>query len=273
MSSETTTTSERDEQLRRLLVATATAEAATAPKRTRTLIGPIVAFTVAGAVTGGAISAAALSNEPPAEPTSISIEAMTEGIVRDDTQLFGTPFIIRSAGVTEIDLGQAPAGATSIALAFHCLNAGTFAYTLDGEPIGSSTCTDSDTRYTNGGGFLQPSESNTHTLQIATEAELSYVIWASWAAAAPKAPPSAAQQEAITDGVATEAEYRAAFDRYSQCMSTAGYPLVFVDQTGTIIQYSNTAEAVNSGHEARCYASEFERLDMAWQLQHEGQPD
>jgi hypothetical protein len=279
MSSETTTTTtnERDEQLRRLLVATATAAAVTAPKRSCTLISSIVAFAVAGAVTGGAISAAALSSDQPSTPTptptSISIEEMTEQIVHDDTQLFGTPFIIRSTGVTEIDLGPAPAGATSIALAFHCLSAGTFEYTLDGKPIGSSRCTDNDTRYTNGGGFLQPSEANDHTLRISTGAERSYVIWASWAAPAPKSPPSAAQQEAITDGVATEAEYRAGFDRYSECMSDAGYPVVFIDQTGTIIQYSNRMEAVTSGHEARCYASEFEQLDTAWQLEARGFTD
>lgn len=226
MSSETTTTSERDEQLRRLLVATSTAEAVKAPKKSRTLIGSIVAFAVAGAVTGGAISAAALSSDQPSTtPTSISIEDMTEHVVHDDTQLFGTPFIIRSVGVTDIDLGRAPAGATSIALAFHCVSAGSFEYTLDGKPVGAFTCTNNDTRYTNGAGFLEPGGSKDHTLRISTGAEDSFVIWPSWAAQAPKAPPSAAQEEAIADGVASEVEYRDGFDRNSECMSDAGYPV------------------------------------------------
>lgn len=265
----TTTTSERDVQLRQLLVSAANAEAVTTPKRNRALAASVIAFAVAGAITGGPVSAAALSNDQAVnqKPTSISIEEMTQRIVRDDTQLFGTPFIIRSTGVTEIDLGQAPTGATSIALAFHCVSAGTFEYTLDGTPIGSYKCSDNDTRYSSGGGFIQPGEANEHALRISTGAQDSFVVWASWAAPAPKAAPSAVQQEAIADGVVTEAEYHAGFDRYAKCMSDAGHPVVFIDETGPIIEYSNPAEAVYSGHESRCYASEFERLDSTWQIQ------
>lgn len=271
MSSDLTNTSERDEQLRRLLVATATAEPVTTPKRSRAVFGSIIAFSLAGALTGGAISAAALTWEVNSTPTSISIDDMTQRVVRDDTQLFGTPFIIRSSGVTDIDLGEAPAGATSIVLAFHCVTAGTFERTLDGEPAGSYTCTDDDTDLAVGGGFQEPVKSGSHTLRISADNEASYVIWVSWAAPAPKAQPSPAQLDAMSDGVASEAEYREGFARYSACMADAGHTIAFVDDSGIIIDYSNTADSVTSGDEARCYATEFEQLDIAWQIQHEEQ--
>ena len=65
----------------------------------------------------------------------------------------------------------------------------------------------------------------------------------------------------------TDAVYRQGFARYSACMTDAGYPLVFVDESGAIVQYSNTSDAIASGDEERCYASEFAQLDESWQLQ------
>lgn len=265
--------SERDEQLRRLLVATATASTSDSPKRGRTLISSIIAFGLAGAVAGGAISAAAVNAPPDSEPVSISVADMTQMVVRDDTRLFGTPFIIRSSGDTNIDLGNAPAGATSIALAFHCEDPGTFEYALDDLAIGSTTCTERDTEYTNGGGFLDVSPEGEHTLQINGDPRQSYVIWASWAAPAAEPEPTNAQLEALADGIVTEAEYRDGFARYSTCMRDAGHALVFVDESGPIIRYSNTGEAVDSGEEEACYVGEFKQLDTDWQLQQEHLPE
>ncbi|MFF2274113.1 hypothetical protein ACFVTX_17695 [Agromyces sp. NPDC058136] len=272
MNSEQRPPTERDAQLRQLLVATATASTSDSPKRSRTLVGSIIAFGLAGALTGGAISAAALNTPPDSEPISISVDDMTEMVVRGDTQLFGTPYIIRSSGDTNIGLGNAPAGATSIALALHCLDPGTFEYTLDDLSIGSTTCTERDTQYTNGGGFIDISSEGEHTLRIAGDPRQSYVIWASWAAPATKPEPSQAQLEALGDGTVTETEYRDGYARYSACMRDAGYPLVFVDEGGPIIRYSNISEAVDSGEEEGCYASEFEQLDIDWQIQQENLP-
>ncbi|WP_136709947.1 hypothetical protein [Agromyces sp. H66] len=191
----------------------------------------------------------------------------------DDTRLFGTPHFIRSSGDTDIELGQKPEGAESIVLAFHCLDPGRVDYTFDGELIGSSTCNAEDTREANGGGFIGVDGGGRHTLRITADRHHDYVIWVSWATRAPKADPSPAQQEALSDGTVTEREYREGFARYSECMNAAGHPLVSVDDTDTIIDYSNPSDAVTSGEEGRCYASEFEQLDIAWQIQHEGNPD
>lgn len=67
----------------------------------------------------------------------------------------------------------------------------------------------------------------------------------------------------------TETEYRDGFARYDACIINAGSPLVSVDQSGTIIKYSNTGGSVTSGAEGRCYALEFTLLDSAWQIQNE----
>ncbi|GAA2030462.1 hypothetical protein GCM10009819_12760 [Agromyces tropicus] len=272
MSSEPQSPSERDIHLRQVLVATATASTTDTPRRGRTVVGSIVAFALAGAVTGGAISAAALTRTAEPEPTSISVVEMTEGIVRDDTELFGTPFVISSFGETEIDLGPAPAGASSLILALHCLDPGTYQEVVDGTQIGAVTCTERDADFTNGGGVIPitvEDDSEDHTLQIVADASQRYVIWASWATPALKAEASEAQQAALADGVVTEAEYRDGFARYAACMTDAGHPLLRIDESGTIIDYSNTAEAVNSGKDQRCYDSEFANLDVAWQLDQE----
>lgn len=272
MNSEPQPPSERDEQLRRVLVATATASTSSAPRRGRTVAGSIVAFALAGAVTGGAISAAALAGSPEPERTSISVAEMMDGVVRDDTQLFGTPFIIRSSGQTDVDLGRAPEGATTLALALHCLDPGVYEQFLGGQSIGTLTCTESDTGFTNGGGAIPVAlsgDTDSHTLQIIAEPSQRYVIWASWATPAAKSEPSTAQQTAVADGVITEAEYRDGFARYSACMTDAGYPVVRVDESGAIITYSNSADSVSSGKEQRCYDSEFAQLDGGWQIQQE----
>lgn len=271
MSTEQHPTADRDQELRTLLVATATATPAPSPKRGRTLVGSIIAFGLAGALTGGAISAAAALNAPePAEstgPVTISIDEMTSTIVRDDTRLFDTPFVVRSSGDTTIELGKAPAGASSIAFALHCLDAGSFDYSIDGDWIGRTSCSQQDTEFTNGGGFIDIQGNGVHTLRINARSQNGYVIWASWATPAPPPEPSAQQQAALSDGIVTQDEYRAAFARYSECMSSAGYPLVFVDESLTVIQYSNTADAVGSGVEEQCYHSEFKQVDTDWQLQ------
>jgi hypothetical protein len=52
-------------------------------------------------------------------------------------------------------------------------------------------------------------------------------------------------------------------------MTDAGAPLERVDQSGTVITYSNTSDTVTSGAEGRCYAEEFALLDSGWQVQNE----
>lgn len=259
------TYSRRDHELRRMLVSTASAEPAR-PRRRSAATASIAAFVMAGALTGGAVSALALSGDDHA--TTVSIEDMKSLVVYDDDQLFGTPFVLSGQGTTTIQLGQAPEGAEQIAVVFSCGDAGTFGIVIDGERQGESVCSTEDIGGT-AGGYHSVAGTSEHTLTIMTDRSNRYVVWTSWATRATVPGPSVTQSAALSDGVVTDAEYRDGFVRYSTCMTDAGSPLERIDQSGTIITYSNTSDSVTSGAEGRCYAEEFALLDSGWQVQNE----
>lgn len=102
-----------------------------------------------------------------------------------------------------------------------------------------------------------------HTLSVAGTG--AYRVWASWSAPVMPPSPSAEQTAAMADAIVTEAEYRAGFDRYAQCMTDAGYPVDVIDATAPIIRYVNSGAAVHSGVEGHCYALELALLDATWQ--------
>ena len=78
--------------------------------------------------------------------------------------------------------------------------------------------------------------------------------------------PSAAQVAELEGGV-TEAEYQAAFDRFSDCMSSADADLISVQKKNDyLITYSYSAEKNSDGTYKRCYVKEFEQVDTEWQL-------
>lgn len=263
------TTSDRDTELRRMLVATASA-APTRSRRRWSVAGPIIAFAVAGAFTG-AVSAAALT--APAPDRSVNVEAMTSTLVYDDTQLFGPPALVSGQGSTTVQLGAMPEGATELVVAFRCDDAGRFDFLLDGVNVGASICDEASTSSASGGSFFTVENADSHTFTVTTDEQSRYVLWASWAARA--LPPAAreAQTDAMADGQVTNEEYRAAFTRYSECMTAAGYPLLGVNDAGTVITYSNSDAAVTSGVEGKCYALEFGQIDPAWQIANEYESD
>ena len=257
----------REAELRQMLVATAAA-APTRRRRWRPFIPLTIAFVAAGAITGGAVSAAALNS--PAPVSTVSVESIARTFVHDDTQLFGTPFILSGQGETNVILGSAPAGATDIAIAFNCLDAASYEVRVDGEFFARITCDENSTERAGSASFypLDPTGDGEHRVSIATGKSDRYVLWASWAAPV-TTEPSAAQQEALADGTVTEAEYRDGFARYQQCMTDAGYPLGSVDDAGTVISYVTSGESVQSGVEGRCYDAEFGDLDSRWQVANE----
>jgi len=83
-------------------------------------------------------------------------------------------------------------------------------------------------------------------------------------------PPDASTQQAaaMADGQVSDAEYHAQFDRYSECMIAAGYPLDAVNTSSLIVTYVNSSDSVSSGEEGRCYAQEFSQIDLSWQAAH-----
>ena len=80
---------------------------------------------------------------------------------------------------------------------------------------------------------------------------------------------SEAQQEAVADADVTLDEYRAGFRRFQSCLSAQGYELHGVAVGDVLIDYGVPDVAVESGTEADCYQSEFELVDMEWQVKNE----
>jgi hypothetical protein len=252
---------DRDTQLRQMLVATASA----APIRSRrrwSVAAPIAAFALAGALTG-TVSAAAFT--APKDDAPATVKNLVAEFVQDDTQLFGDPVELSGQGETVIALGEKPDSATELSVIFHCQDPGTFDLLIDGETHMTTVCSENSTSSSGSGGHFTVEDMPTHSLTVAPGDEERYTVWASWAARAVPPAPSPEQAEAMLDGEVSEAEYHAQFDLYSECMTTAGYPLEAIDKSGAIITYSNSGASVTSGAEDRCYAQHFSQIDLAWQ--------
>lgn len=252
----------RDEAQRRMFVALADSEPLNR-RRPRALTA-LAVFAVSGVLAGAATSAAvALTAESrggfvthvPPSPAQLA------ATVPDDTQLFGEPFFIeRAVGPTTLDVGVAPEGATELFVAFRCLGTGVEVIKIDGEVIGTSYCDGTGGGSGNGEAVRG---SGPHSVNVSGAG--SYMLWASWSAPAVPPAPSAEQIAALADGVVTEAEYRAGFERYVKCMSDGGHPVDVIDTTQEVIRYVNSGASVETGVEGRCYASEFAQLDSGWQ--------
>jgi hypothetical protein len=76
---------------------------------------------------------------------------------------------------------------------------------------------------------------------------------------------SEAQAAEIADREATFDEYQAAFQRYSECLSAAGYPLENVELKNQVYDFRLSNAAVESGVDAECYDGEYRFVDMLWQ--------
>lgn len=259
---------ERDTELRRMLVATASA-APVRPRRRWNIAAPIAAFALAGALTG-AVSATALNAlNAPVDHPPVTVDNMVAEFIHDDTELFGEPVLIDGQGDTVIPLGAVPENAVELAVAFRCADPGSFDVLVDGKAAMTITCGEASTASGGGGSYFTVDDAPTHTLTVSAGDGKRYVVWASWAARAVLPEPSPEQTAAMADGEVSEAEYHAQFDRYSECMTAAGYPLDGVNKSGTVIRYLNSGAAVSSGAEGRCYAQEFHQIDMTWQSAHQ----
>lgn len=76
---------------------------------------------------------------------------------------------------------------------------------------------------------------------------------------------SAAQAAEIIDRVATADEYEAAFQRYRECMSKAGFELADVEFANSVYEFGVLSAAVENGADDECYVSEFRYTDELWQ--------
>ncbi|MCS5718797.1 hypothetical protein N1027_11695 [Herbiconiux sp. CPCC 205763] len=251
--------STRDQAQRRMLVALADS-APLARRRPRALLA-VAVFALSGALTGAAVSAAALTADAPNVSRQVPTTAMLSTLVPGSTQLFAKPFIIENgSGPAALDVGPAPEGATELFLSFGCLDAGTHTTSIDGVVSSIFAC---DGPSLGSGGGRAVIGAGPHTVRV--EGEGAYVLWASWSAPAVPPEASAEQSAALADGAVTEAEYREGFARYQQCMADAGYPVDVADAPGPLISYTTSGAAHDSGAEEACYAADFRLIDMAFQ--------
>lgn len=261
---------DRTSQLRAALVSAvdATPTQQRLPAR-RIAVAAIAAFALAGAATGGAVAATrAGSGEPTPERVQISADLGKQTVVGTHADLFGDPFILLGQGTTVIDLGEIPAGATALALSMDCVDTGDYTTTIDETVIGTEWCSDeSIAQIGGGGGQMLVAGGGKHTLTI--DGPGRYIVWAQWSAEHPVPPSSAAQTEAMEDGVVTREEYVAGFDRYNACMVGAGYYVDGGNRDALIIAGSIPAASVDDGTDRLCYEPEFQDIDMAWQVAHQ----
>lgn len=270
MNSEHQVSSERTLRLRRELVAAVNATTRESGRFSpRVIVAAIGVFALAGAVTGGVVSTAALAAAP-AEDISVNIETMAQSLVGTHDQLFGTPVVLSGSGESTIEFGTRPDGATSIAISLSCVDAGDFSISFNGVVDGTYAC-DRDAAESNqansvGSGRLHAvDDDKPQTVIVESGNSSRYVVWASWAAGPSPVLASALQDGELEDGQVTRDEYVAAFDRFAACMSTADEPIMFVDKTGTVITYSTSNTAAMSGIDAQCYEVEFGVVDGIWQ--------
>jgi hypothetical protein len=270
---------DRDAELRRALVATSNA-APYARRRVgrRTVIAAICAFALAGAATGGAVSAVASSGDPSivssAAATARNILAQNSGA------LVGDPFVVSGSGRRTVDLGRMPAGASTLVAVFTCLDPGSFTQRLDGKITETDSCSKDITGAPStagyvaggpGGAHVPPVAAGEHSYRVDSPSYARYSVWLSWASV-PVVQQSPAQRAALADGNVTRDEYIAGYNRYSGCMSALGHPIGTVPESAVEISYAIADEGVNSGADATCYRREFAAVDTGWQIEVEQTP-
>jgi hypothetical protein len=262
-------TESRDQMLRRMLVATVDASAAPPRPRRQLVVASVAAFTLAGALTGGAVASVATPERTGALGDMVEIGAPY--MLDDDVQILGVPLVITAGQSSQLDLGVAPASADGLAIALYCLGPGSFRVLLDGQLETGADCDeDSPTGVPGGGGGGVIDIRNGRAPELlAVEARSgAYALWAAWVDRPEPVGPSAAQQEAMADGVVTREEYLVGFDRYVACMAGIGFEVYVSSRDSEIVSYAIPGSAGRSGDANRCYEVEFHYIDMDWQVAH-----
>lgn len=217
----------------------------------------IAAFAIAGAATGGAVSAAALAR--PDSPSVSVTKDMFLGLLRGGHTV-GALISQTTTGSTEIDLGPRPVGATGIVTALQCGGDGGYLQTVGGEAQLHQQCASNELS-----GVSTDLDPTTSTVSMDADPGLTYTIWVQWFTTPAPAQPSSAQQAAVADGVITEAEWHATVDRFAACMSGAGYPLLSYDYDP--FSFGMSTDAERTGAVERCEQSELDQVEKIWGAQ------
>jgi hypothetical protein len=256
------TTSGRMIAIRRLLTEQVRASGRnTRPTRHKrhTFLASIAAFAIAGAVTGGAVSAVAAVTGNNSD--TVAAQSAAYGFVGTHGRLLGGPMTATGTIRTTLDFGSAPAGATGLVIALDCYTANNIVATVQSKgDVSSGKCSGV------GASEVTVKGQAKQKITITSTSAAKYTVWASWVKEKPLPGESPQQKAALADGQVTHDEYVAAFNRYSGCLTAAGSPLGVVSTDTPYISYSIAGSAVDSGADANCYAAEFEGIDQAWQL-------
>lgn len=255
----------RDEALRRMLVATIDSAPVVSRQRWRVVVASAATFALAGALTGGALASVATANNN--VEGYAPFEIGPPPILDDDAEILSTPMVLTGRGPGSIDLGAAPPDANALALAIYCLENGAFRTNLDGEFVLGLTCTAEPGDPDGGGAGIVPTFDGELPREITVEADSgAYAVWVAWVDQPADAEPSAAQQEALADGIVTRDEYAAGYQRYVACMAELGFVVDGRDTGEGIIGYVIPGSTGNSGAANRCYEAEFYQLDSTYQV-------
>ncbi|HEX4442325.1 MAG TPA: hypothetical protein VHZ81_02025 [Galbitalea sp.] len=262
MNSESTP-STRATQFRQALVATANLGPYVRRRPSfKLVVGLVVAFVIAGTVTGGTVAYAAI-----ADPDVVAANAGASGtgdnyVTSQDGILVGHPFARSASGTQTIDVGAKPTDATSLIEGFGCVDPGHFTLLVDGRKIDSfDDCSPGGS----GASPLTVSGNGDHSVTLQTQRGVRFAVWLSWARI-PKFHDSSAQKQALADSWTTRDEDIVGFGRFAGCMAALGHPLGDIT-LGLVPGYSEPVSAVNDGTDQRCYTTEYRDIDAEWQTE------
>ncbi|GAA1725542.1 hypothetical protein [Microcella frigidaquae] len=263
----------RTDALRAELVAQAAESAPRAPAVTtgRVAVAAVLAFALAGATTGGAVAATGMLT--PTSTVELSMEELRL-ISFPGAEMLGAPLVVTGSGETVVQLDDRPAEATGLALRVQCLDVGRYDIVINDVPESWVQCDTASEGVQSAGGFSQLfdlsfdlSGDGPQSVSVRGQGADRYVVWVSWAVLPEPVEASAAQRDALADGVVTREEYLAGLDRYVACMEASGWSVAVIDREADVVDYR--IEAISGDDDARCYAAEFMELDMGWQLSRE----
>ncbi len=247
----------RRDAVRRLVVARADAAV---PRRRFPIVAGLLGFVVAGALSGAAVAAVAGQDDPSGLSRGVRAAGLAT-VTPPGTQVVGATVAYTGTGMAVLELPERPPGADAPASWIRCDDALTWEERVDGTEVGSGRCPSGG----RSGGVLGSGSSSPERYELRTEGG-EYAVVVGWIDLPEPVKPSAAQKEALDDGVVTRPEYVAAFNRYLGCMNASGHGLGNVDQEAEVFEYLIVEDAVIDGTNDRCYAAEFAEVDVEWQV-------
>lgn len=262
-----TETNDRTDVLRRMLVAKATIEGTARRSRKTTAILAVAAFALAGGLTGGAISAAALTDSSPSPDQQRALAVQAVASLPAGGELRGDSTVSSGNGDASVTVPRKVRGANALIVSFWCLDTARYTVASDRSAVYGGTCSTDPDRPLN---LSRPAAfrakfaaTGTHRITIRTSSGSRWSVLVSWATVPGIPRPSAQQEAEIADGTVTRQEYLDAFSRYQGCLAEAGFPSTRVLDSSTEFDTSNSSAATETVD--RCYTRELVGVDTIWQ--------